>query len=433
MKKNKFFAGLAASVLAAGMMTAVSASATAAEPLDNYEIINGTQVSFDKYLVMENSATVPNVSFGFSVAPAEEDIPATENTLGVKKGPAGIKFVADEDNDVTVNTDGNAQAAFKSSDTTEAEADAENRTIKFDTDIEDDEKFASKAVTLDLSEVEFTEPDVYRYVVTEQKAEGIAGVTSDADNVRYLDVYVIDKDGELKIDGFYFHTGSDAPKVGTPDSSRKSTGFSNAYRTNDLAFSKTVTGNQGSKDKYFKFTLTLTNADGLDVNDDDVFMLKGSWDKEPEVNDATIYTAEELASNKKTSLTYAELKAGYDIYLHSGQNITVQGIPEGLGYVVKEAFEDYAPSVVLSNSSDMQTADKEDEGTAIEGKTEGTEFSVTDTYLTKNTEAAFTNDRAGTLPTGIIVAVAVPVVLSIAGFAGAMTIFIKRRKEDAEG
>ena len=40
----------------------------------------------------------------------------------------------------------------------------------------------------------------------------------------------------------------------------KDKGFTNEYATQDLTFSKTVTGNQGSREKYFQFTVKISNA-----------------------------------------------------------------------------------------------------------------------------------------------------------------------------
>ena len=194
--------------------------------------------------------------------------------------------------------------------------------------------------------------------------------------MRYLDVFVksVSKTVEgvtqdsLEIDGYFIHTGNAAPKVGTPDNSKKSTGFSNSFESNNLEFSKEVRGKQGSKDKYFKFTVQLTNADSLNVNDKDKFTLTGEWDKEPAKNSATVYTAADMkAANNTESVTYAQLKAGYDFYLQSGQNIQIQGIPQGLGYVITEQQEDYDPSVTMDSTGDTKTGDKTGEGTAIAG------------------------------------------------------------------
>ena len=88
------------------------------------------------------------------------------------------------------------------------------------------------------------------------------GVTNDKSATRTLDVYVIDKNGTLEVSSYVLHTGIDAPAAGTDKGSAdvsntgdklgyKSAGYTNTYDTSNLTFSKTVSGNQASRDKYF--------------------------------------------------------------------------------------------------------------------------------------------------------------------------------------
>lgn len=441
MKMKRIAAAVSSISLSAMMMLcAMPMSASAA---NTYTPIHGGEVTFEKYLVLKKEATVPNVEFSFSAAPIEDSevLEATGQTLAVMKGPAGIKFKAGTDVTVSGTGDSEAAAAFKSADSAKAETEKGTKSINFATADTSDEKFAEKEITLDLSGVSFPEPGVYRYKITEADTDH-AGITNDADQVRYLDVFVksvsktvgsVTQDS-LEIDGYFIHTGNAAPKVGTPDNSKKSTGFSNSFGSNNLEFSKEVRGNQGSKDKYFKFTVQLTNADTLNVNDNDKFTLTGEWDKEPAKNSATVYTAADMkAANNTESVTYAQLKAGYDFYLQSGQNIQIQGIPQGLGYVITEQQEDYDPSVTMDSAGDTKTGDKSGEGTAIAGVKDGESFSVTDTLLKSDAGADFVNERAGTIPTGVITTVAGSagiVLLGAAGIAGA--VYAKKKKDEDE-
>ncbi|MBQ9869649.1 MAG: hypothetical protein IJM32_08325 [Ruminococcus sp.] len=441
MKMKRIAAAVSSISLSAMMMLcAMPMSASAA---NTYTPIPGGEVTFEKYLVLKKEATVPNAEFSFSAAPIEDSevLEATGQTLAVMKGPAGIKFKAGTDVTVSGTGDSEAAAAFKSADSTKAETEKGTKSINFATADTSDEKFAEKEITLDLSDVSFPEPGVYRYKITEADSDR-AGITNDADQVRYLDVFVksvsktvgsVTQDS-LEIDGYFIHTGNAAPKAGTPDNSKKSTGFSNSFESNNLEFSKEVRGNQGSKDKYFKFTVQLTNADSLNVNDNDKFTLTGEWDKEPAKNSATVYTAADMkAANNTESVTYAQLKAGYDFYLQSGQNIQIQGIPQGLGYVITEQQEDYDPSVTMDSTGDTKTGDKTGEGTAIAGVKDGESFSVTDTLLKSDAGADFVNERAGTIPTGVITTVAGSagiVLLGAAGIAGA--VYAKKKKDEDE-
>ena len=116
-------------------------------------------------------------------------------------------------------------------------------------DLADGKKYALKTATLDFSKVQFTEPGVYRYVITESGTN--QAITNDADLTRVLDVYVndasSDADGalvkKLTIEGYVLHSNvDDEPDVAAGENfgsagayvATKSQGFSNSYDTSDL-------------------------------------------------------------------------------------------------------------------------------------------------------------------------------------------------------
>ena len=102
--------------------------------------------------------------------------------------------------------------------------------------------------TLDFSAVQFTEPGVYRYIITESGSN--QGITNDADLTRVLDVYVndasADVDGtftkKLTIAGYVLHSNeNDEPDVAAGADfgstgayvATKSQGFTNSYDTSE--------------------------------------------------------------------------------------------------------------------------------------------------------------------------------------------------------
>lgn len=65
--------------------------------------------------------------------------------------------------------------------------------------LEDEEVYSKRPVTVDFSGVYFTEPGVYRYILTEQLIDGVDGISYDTqrkvgteERVRVIDVYVVD-------------------------------------------------------------------------------------------------------------------------------------------------------------------------------------------------------------------------------------------------
>lgn len=398
-----------------------------------------------------------------------------------------------------------------------------------------DTYYAIKTVQMDFSGCEFSEPGIYRYYITESGAN--QGVTNDytvtgADNCkRTIDVYVEDATytegttthNVLRIAGYVMYQGhldagpkpgegqsptaEDLMEDGLPhtnpsgnggtngyevDSAKKSEGIRNLYSTSDITFGKTVTGNQASKDKYFKITLTLTDDTTTgtgtptvkNVKDTDVFAITGSWDKtvnpsnpanyngiDNTPNAATPYAASVISNASNASvdttatsptttnggnnvvwLTGAQLKAGYSFYLQDAQYISVHGLPNGIGYTLMENQDDYTPAAdALDGAVSNNTTHA---GRTVTGDYDGTNGSttiadtlniqlnsniqadpgntatITDTKVEKDVDVQFTNTRKGTIPTGVILSVAAPATIGIAVVGGIIYLVAKRKKDE---
>ncbi len=399
----------------------------------------------------------------------------------------------------------------------------------------DDTYYAIKTVQMDFSACEFKEPGIYRYYIEETGAN--QGVTNDYPNLdnsgaevanttrwRTIDVYVEDAtysytaSGEsapttvnaLSIAGYVMYVGkqTEGPAAGaaTNDSpsadimedglthtnpsgnggangvevasATKSEGILNKYDTSDIKFSKKVTGNQASKDKFFKFTVTLTDdtATGTgvptvtNVANTDMFAITGNWEKTVSEgsftngtsgapNAATVYTAEEISNASNSSVTTAtantaygnnvvwltgeQLKAGYSFYLQDGDDITIHGLPNGIGYTIAEYQDDYQPAVTLKDANDgfdnMNGA--ADDNSAVElaianvaGNitSDTATATITDTKIEDDVDAAFTNTRKGTIPTGILLSVAAPAGVGAVVIGGIAYLIVKNRRREAE-
>lgn len=412
---KKFFTNILSASLASVvfMSSAIIASAAAD---NNYTEVTGTNnaTTFEKYLVLDKNAEVPNVEFKFSIAPGEGK-PATDSTVAILPGVGNP----------VISNDG--KAVFALGDTTilagspEASAAVQN--------LDANEKYAVKSLSIDFSGVTFTEPGIYRYIITEDTTDPIQGIIYDSDSTRVLDVYVVDvtedtPDAEktLKIDAYILHandgTLARGDNYGTADadntlyvsgSDYKSRGYTNEYETYDLEFKKVVEGNQASKDKYFKFTLNISGAPkNMKFNVD----ISGA-EATSGTNAATV-TANENQTNVTSFTTDANGNAEVNFYLQHGQSISVQGLTKQTKWTVTEDNEDYKATVDVTGET---TGIVKNENTAKD-----------EDGITADTNVVFTNTRKGTVPTGIMLSVAPFAVITLAGVGG-LTVMLKKKNK----
>lgn len=376
----------------------------------NYGVtIEGTKTTtFDKFLVMDNQANVPNATFTYAVTAGN----AKAYDVDGKKFQVLAGVDADKITMAGVGTNTANTIAYTPADTT---ANDENTMVKnYD---KTTEKYALKTATLNFSKVQFTEPGVYRYIITEDGTN--QAITNDADLTRVLDVYVNDASTEtekkLTIAGYVLHSNeNDEPDVAAGENAgstgiyvaTKSQGFTNEYDTSDLTFKKEVAGNQASHDKYFKFTVKITDAVKGTVYTVDVT----GADDQSKTNAATI--AENAGKeNVKTMTVGADGTISQDFYLQHGQEIKIQGIAKDTKYDVTEEKEDY-----------------KSEAKAVTGYTDDVSGRIVSTDL----KTSYKNTRDGVIPTGVIMTVAPFAAVTLLGAAGMVTIKMRKKEDDAE-
>lgn len=336
-------------VLCLSILTVLSMTVTAFA----YESITGpaNEFKFNKVLSMDKDANTPAATFSFSVAPGAA-VPAGNGTAAVKAG---------------VGTPSIADVAFTAN---------EAGTTSGDT------KTVTKQATVNLSGCTFTEPGIYRYIITEA-ASSVAGVTNDTTATRTLDVYVIDNNGTLKVDGYVLYEGTktDGPPSAGGQVTGKSEGYTNTYTSYFLEFGKEVKGNFGSLDQYFEFTLTLSNvAPGA------VFQVDLSKaDANPTTNAATEVT---VAANPTTITVGNDGTVTQKFYLHDGQYIKIKGLSADAKYTLTENAHDY------TSAEGIAAADNAD-GVAHSGAVSNT------TGMSADVLTGFTNTKTVVTPTGI--------------------------------
>lgn len=366
----------------------------------NYTAIAGGTTTFNKYLIIEDGADVPNQTFTYTINPGTA-IPAGNGTMAVLAGPTGT-------NAPTVGS-----ATFSNLDTIKTD------NANGDVTGTPNAKYAEETgITVDFSGVTFPEPGIYRYTLSE--AAQTSPYSLESQNNLTLDVYVTDNGSGLAVSSYVLHTGNAAPvaganngsndatKTNTTDVADKTDKFVNKYLTKDITVSKTVTGNQASKDKYFKFTVTVPGLTTTDTFNVDI----NNADASPTANAATVYSN----MSNPAEVTGAQLANGVDFYLQNGQSIEILGLPAGATYTVEETPEDYKPALTV-------TGDTNNQATTTTTSTNGT--------LTDSITAAFTNTRDGIIPTGVLLTVA-PFAIGLLLF-GALAVFFIARKKRREG
>lgn len=148
--------------------------------------------------------------------------------------------------------DGNGEITYTAQTMEQAISDT---SVTVTQDVDNGTYTVQKSIALDFADCGFTEPGIYRYIITESGTN--IGVQNDSVPTRTIDVYVVDDTTnnttkKLKISGYAMHSGAvtGAPTVGDPSNiagAAKSEGFQNTYPSNNLTFSKEVTGNQIAK------------------------------------------------------------------------------------------------------------------------------------------------------------------------------------------
>lgn len=313
------------------------------EPEDAYDftIINrlvpeeamGTTTKFKKHLVVNNDAEIPNAEIKFAIS-AGQAIDATEDTLAVYSGKDPDK--------VKINEEYQIGSVFFTAGESTTPGPVEGVATT-------EEKFATKDVLLDFSEVEFDDVGIYSYVLVEQPHSWQAlGIDKEPTRVIHVHVLMNETTGKLEVGGYVGYEGNinSAPKSfpvftyeyldldsdgvvsedekeqqlfaknkaekdfyqnlqdgsGKPDGSyvnadepigveagEKSDKYTNRLSTQNLEFAKETLGNFGSRDQYFEFTVSLSNLEKGTII---TVSPSSTFDRSTSENNATVHPKE---------------------------------------------------------------------------------------------------------------------------------------------
>lgn len=353
-------------MLAACAVTAMPAHAA------NTAVAGPSEVKIKSYLVIGKDANIPAATFTYDVeAGPEQDADATQNKGRIE---AGINPES-----VTVQ-----DAVFIAGEGTTAGNVTAGGTIA----PSDDYKYAVKEIKANFSGVSFTAPGVYRYVIDDVTTNPATGVTCDT-NQYYIDIEVqSDADGKLSIGDVGFNNGT-----------TKVTAFVNTFASTSLTLQKEVTGNQGDRNKYFAFEVMLDDAPANSVYN----VTYPATDN---------YTTD--GANTGNITVSADGTATKTVYLKDGQNIIINGLTAGTKYTITET--DYT-------AEGYTTTNTKNTGDGADGKTttEQTMGSTADTVT-------FTNNKEGSVPTGILLDTAPYIVLVALVGVGLIALFATKKR-----
>lgn len=436
---------IGAMAMVAMMMLSMGTPALAAGRTYNATTDGANVVVFEKYLTMDKEANVPNLSFNYTIAAGTAQNANVDNTT--------MQIYAGNDANKTngkMPTIAADQAKFQVGDTTydtvqdspatlqSQHEDGSGNALKDNLTLEAGKKYARKDVKIDFSQVQFKEPGIYRYVVTETASSANLkdhGITDDTDTTRILDVYVVDNGvsagkPQLKIEGYVLHnTEANAAVLanGSSQQDTKADGFWNDYETENLTLSKAVDGNQASRDEYFEFTVKISDA------------IPGTkYDVTGDFDTATQVTAinTESKTNPTSLIVGADGTVTQTFWLQHNQNIVINGLAKNTQYDINENpetlnNEGYTPSATVTG--DTKTGANEANNIAMEPLASATNKTlVQDTGIQADTTVAYTNTKKGVIPTGVIMTVAPFAAVTLLGGFGAASVVMKKKKREDE-
>lgn len=238
----------------------------------------------------------------------------------------------------------------------------------------------------------FPNVGIYYYTVTETPS-GNAGVTTHA-GAMLLKVAVVYEGTALK-EKYFFYNGMDSNGEGT---GTKGAAIENTYSAGSLAVTKNVTGNLGDKNKKFDVTVTFTAPAGKTVAGDISYHLEGGETK-------TIASGD-----------WKNDVAEVEIAVADGDTVTFTNIPYGVTYTVVE--DDYTKTAEGAKDYD-------------EAKYEYSDTNPIKAIDSANDTVIITNNKSDSdIDTGVILDNAPYILMLTVVAAGAMTLVIKKRREE---
>lgn len=265
-------------------------------------------------------------------------------------------------------------------------------------------KSYTKVLVINWDDVKITEPGVYRWKFskTVSSADPVQSNLSNNTSELYLYAYVTINGTELT-----------ASVVLTDIAAVKDNDLEDAYpaKTLSLSLSKVVTGNQGSRNQYFEYTVSLTSPSGASP-----MRYPINYANATKTASATAYNGE-ITNPDAVSVPVGGTAGTVTVWLKDGETITIDGLLFGTSYTIVETVPaGYAAKAEITSGDTQATIN-------------GAE--VADGNLTiANTAVKYTNHKEATVPTGIELHSGAPVMGILLAMGLMIVLFIGKRKEE---
>lgn len=275
-----------------------------------------------------------------------------------------------------------------------------------------DKLTGTRELTVDWKNVKIYQPGIYRWRVTQTVTEKAPDDATGNNKVFYLYAYVTDNNGALSAQVWM--------SLSDTYTSAKTDELPEKYpaTTVDLKIVKMVAGNQGSKEQYFPFTVTLTAPNAGDVTNTPFTYALTSPNSTYDLSvPATAYNNAVPEQPKEVTIT--EGVGSFVIWLKHGQSVTINDMIYGTSYSIVEG----------GNAGYTTVEAKVTDGHSTDFSYTASTYTAADASLEENATVTFTNTKTTEVPTGISLQSGV----AFFGFALAMgmmvLLFVGKRKE----
>lgn len=270
-------------------------------------------------------------------------------------------------------------------------------------------KTMPKTFNISLDGLKFTEPGIYYWEISKTPTGSASTSVTNNHDTLYLIARINDVSGVLTPT---FSINTDL----TTSSKRDEIIDTYPANNHSLTLQKLVTGNQGSKDQYFKFDVKITNLDAMIGSSLIVDTVDG-----PGTPATTLYD-EPVNYVNPVSISVVNDGSGHGVanatfWLKHGEDIVIESILDTAKYTINEAQDASDPKYKYEVTH------------TINGGASITNENTGEQGIGTGANVIYTNTKSSTVPTGLVLQVAAPLAgIMLAGALLTVIVLSKKRK-----